>query len=100
MFPPVMRNRMPARPSFRNGSNVISTGTKVEGASERPYISGACRVHNKAFMLSWGRVRRALQPVFLKYWFNQRRDQLVRTRVEGLDLEVFPGVSQFPACFL
>src|SRR5262245_13554970 len=43
-------------------------------------------------MLSWGRVRRALQPVVLRYWLNQRSKTLVRTRVEDLDLEVFPGV--------
>ncbi len=43
-------------------------------------------------MLSWGRVRRALQPVVLKYWLNQRSKQFVTTRVETLDLEVFPGV--------
>src|SRR5262249_35045369 len=43
-------------------------------------------------MLSWGRVRRALQPVVLKYWLNQRSKKRVRTRVAQLDLEVFPGV--------
>ena len=43
-------------------------------------------------MLSWGRVRRALQPVVLRYWLNQKSKTLVRTRVEGFDLEVFPGV--------
>ena len=44
------------------------------------------------FMLSWGRVRRAIQPVVLKYWLNRRSGKLVDTRVEGLDLEVFPSV--------
>jgi release factor glutamine methyltransferase len=43
-------------------------------------------------MLSWGRLRRALQPVVLKYWLNQRSKKCVRTRVAKLDLEVFPGV--------
>jgi len=43
-------------------------------------------------MLSWGRVRRALQPIVLKYWLNQQSGKLVKTQVEGLDLEVFPGV--------
>ena len=43
-------------------------------------------------MLTWGRIRRALQPAVLKYWLNQRSKQRVCTRVEGLDLEVFPGV--------
>jgi len=43
-------------------------------------------------MWSWGRVRRALQPVVLKLWLNSRSKKRVRTRVEGLDLDVFPGV--------
>jgi release factor glutamine methyltransferase len=43
-------------------------------------------------MLSWGRIRRALQPVVLKYWLNPRSNRSVRTRVAGLDLEVFAGV--------
>jgi release factor glutamine methyltransferase len=43
-------------------------------------------------MLSWGRVRRALQPIVLKYWLNQQSGKLVKTHVEGFDLEVFPGV--------
>src|SRR5262245_29793863 len=43
-------------------------------------------------MLSWGTLRRALQPVVLKYWLNERTNRLVRTYVEGFDLEVFPGV--------
>ena len=43
-------------------------------------------------MLSLGRVRRALQPVVLKYWLNRRSAKTVRTRVEGLDLQVLPGV--------
>src|SRR3990167_2030136 len=43
-------------------------------------------------MFSWGRVRRALQPIVLKYWLNQRNQRLVRTRVEGFDLQVFPSV--------
>ena len=43
-------------------------------------------------MLSWGRVRRALQPLVLKYWLNQRSQMSVRTRIEGLELDVFPGV--------
>src|SRR5258706_13658798 len=43
-------------------------------------------------MLSWGRLRRAIQPVVLKYWVNQRAKEYVTTRVAGFDLEVFPGV--------
>jgi release factor glutamine methyltransferase len=43
-------------------------------------------------MLSWGHVRRALQPVVLRYWLNQRSKKSVHTRVEGLDLEIFPSV--------
>src|SRR5438034_6804002 len=43
-------------------------------------------------MLSWGRVRRALQPVVLKYWLNRRGQESVVTRVHGLELDVFPGV--------
>jgi release factor glutamine methyltransferase len=43
-------------------------------------------------MLSWGRLRRALQPVLLKYWFNQRSSRTVTTRIEGFDLQIFPGV--------
>jgi release factor glutamine methyltransferase len=42
-------------------------------------------------MLSWGRVRRVVQPV-LKYWLTERSKKLVRTRVQEFDLEVFPGV--------
>ena len=43
-------------------------------------------------MLSLGRLRRALQPVVLRYWLKPRTQKLVRTRVEGMTLEVFPGV--------
>jgi release factor glutamine methyltransferase len=43
-------------------------------------------------MLSWGRLRRALQPVVLKFWLNQRSTKTVKTRIEGLDLKIFPGV--------
>jgi len=43
-------------------------------------------------MLSWGRVRRALQPLVLKYWLNQRSRNTLTTRVEGFDLSVFPNV--------
>lgn len=43
-------------------------------------------------MLSWGHVRRAFQPLVVKYWLNQRSGVIVKTRVEGLELEVFPGV--------
>src|SRR5262249_16210613 len=43
-------------------------------------------------MLSWGSVRRALQPVVFKYWFKQRSRKMVTTRVEGFDLQIFPGV--------
>src|SRR5438105_3503709 len=43
-------------------------------------------------MLSWGRLRRGLQPFVLKYWLNRKANITVRTRVEGFDLEVFPTV--------
>ena len=43
-------------------------------------------------MLSWGRVRRALQPLVVRYWLNQRSQALVKTRVEGFEIEVFPTV--------
>jgi release factor glutamine methyltransferase len=44
------------------------------------------------FSLSWGRLRTILRPVVLKYWLNERTKKLVTTRVEGLNLEVYPGV--------
>jgi release factor glutamine methyltransferase len=43
-------------------------------------------------MLSWGRIRRALQPAVVKYWVNPRSSRVARTRVAGFELEVFPGV--------
>jgi release factor glutamine methyltransferase len=43
-------------------------------------------------MLSWGSVRRALQPVVLKYWLDRRTQKSVVTRLQGFELEVFPGV--------
>jgi release factor glutamine methyltransferase len=43
-------------------------------------------------MLSLGRVRRALQPVVVKYWLNRSSAKTVRTRVGGLNLQVLPGV--------
>jgi len=43
-------------------------------------------------MLSWGRVRRAFQPLVLKYWLNQRSRTSVKARAEGFDLDVFPTV--------
>jgi release factor glutamine methyltransferase len=43
-------------------------------------------------MLSWGRVRRALQPVLLKCWLDRVSSQRVNTRFDGLDLQVFPSV--------
>ena len=43
-------------------------------------------------MLSWGYVRRALHPVVLKYWLNKKSKRHLKTRVQELDLEVFPGV--------
>jgi release factor glutamine methyltransferase len=43
-------------------------------------------------MLSLGRMRRALQPLLLKYWFKKRSQAVVTTRVQGLDLTVFPTV--------
>src|ERR1700692_975587 len=43
-------------------------------------------------MLSWGRVRRALQPVVLKYWLNRQAQKSVQTRLHGFELEIFPGV--------
>jgi release factor glutamine methyltransferase len=43
-------------------------------------------------MLSWGRVRRALQPIVFKYWIHRRAQRSVVTRMLGLELEIFPGV--------
>ena len=43
-------------------------------------------------MLSLGRVRRAVHPLFLKHWLHRRSSLSVRTRVEGFDLDVFPMV--------
>jgi release factor glutamine methyltransferase len=43
-------------------------------------------------MVSWGRIRRALQPLVLKYWFKPRSLASVVTRVEGFELTVFPTV--------
>jgi release factor glutamine methyltransferase len=45
-----------------------------------------------ALMLSWGRIRRALQPRVLKYWLNDRLKNSLTTRVEGFELSVFPTV--------
>jgi release factor glutamine methyltransferase len=43
-------------------------------------------------MLSWGRVRRALQPLVLKHWLNRRAQKTVITRLQGFELEIFPSV--------
>jgi release factor glutamine methyltransferase len=43
-------------------------------------------------MLSWGHVRRALQPLLLKYWIEGRSQRSVKTSVEGFELVVFPTV--------
>ena len=43
-------------------------------------------------MWSWGRVRRAIQPVVLRYWLNRSAGKVVRTRIADLDLQVFPTV--------
>jgi len=43
-------------------------------------------------MLSWGRIRRALQPLVLKYWLNKRSQSTVTTSVEGFTLTVLPTV--------
>src|SRR5262249_21990784 len=43
-------------------------------------------------MLSWGSLRRVLQPVVVKYWLNQKSRKTVRTSVEGFDLQIFPSV--------
>src|SRR5438046_10227212 len=43
-------------------------------------------------MLSWGRIRRALQPLVLKYWLKKRSQNTVTTRVEGFTLTVLPTV--------
>jgi release factor glutamine methyltransferase len=45
-----------------------------------------------AWMLSWGRIRQAVQPLVLKYWLNGRLKNFLTTRVEGLELSVFPTV--------
>jgi release factor glutamine methyltransferase len=43
-------------------------------------------------MLSWGRVRRTLHPLFFKYWLRKRSGMVVKTTVEGFELDVFPMV--------
>jgi release factor glutamine methyltransferase len=43
-------------------------------------------------MLSWGRIRRAVHPLVLKYWLNRRLKNTLTTRVEGFKLSVFPTV--------
>src|SRR5205823_428054 len=43
-------------------------------------------------MLSWGRVRRAIQPLVVKYWLDRRGRVSGITRVHGLELEIFPSV--------
>src|SRR5258708_4543095 len=40
---------------------------------------------------SWGGLRRALHPIFLRYW-SRRNRHAVTTRVEGFDLLVQPSV--------
>jgi release factor glutamine methyltransferase len=40
-------------------------------------------------MLSWGRVRRTVHPLFLKYWLRKSSRMPVKTRVQGFDLDVF-----------
>jgi release factor glutamine methyltransferase len=45
-----------------------------------------------ARMLSWGRIRRRLRPLVLKYWLNGRLKNSLTTRVEGFELSVFPTV--------
>src|SRR5438876_2907468 len=43
-------------------------------------------------MLSLGRVRRAVHPLFVRYWLRKRSLMPVKTRVEGFELDVFPMV--------
>src|SRR5262245_18225975 len=43
-------------------------------------------------MLSWGSLRRVLQPVVVKYWLNHKSRKTVRTSDEGFDLQIFPSV--------
>jgi release factor glutamine methyltransferase len=43
-------------------------------------------------MLSWGHIRRALQPIVVRYWVNRRTTVATSTRVEGFKLSVLPGV--------
>jgi len=45
-----------------------------------------------ARMLSWGGIRRAVQPLVLKYWLKDRFKRSLTTRVEGFELSVFPTV--------
>lgn len=45
-----------------------------------------------AHMLSWGRIRRAIQPLVLKYWLNDRLKNSLTARAEGFELSVFPTV--------
>src|SRR5262245_50005791 len=41
--------------------------------------------------LSWGGLRRALHPIFLRYWSLRQRHP-VTARVEGFELRVLPSV--------
>ncbi len=43
-------------------------------------------------MFSLGRIRRAVQPLVLRYWLSQRTGRTVTTRLEGFTLAVFPSV--------
>jgi release factor glutamine methyltransferase len=43
-------------------------------------------------MLSWGHIRRVLQPILLKYWLDRRSNIRTSTRMEGFKLTVFPTV--------
>src|SRR5689334_11247139 len=40
-------------------------------------------------MLSLGRVRRTVHPLFLRYWLRKSSRVPVKTRVQGFDLDVF-----------
>src|SRR2546421_516914 len=49
-------------------------------------------MYDVTHMLSLGRVRRAVHPLFLRYWLHKRSSISVKTSVEGFDLDVFPMV--------
>ncbi len=42
--------------------------------------------------LTLGQIRKKIQPLIFRYWLRNRARVTTRTRIAGLDIEVFPGV--------